>query len=271
MPKELPYFQFEPAEWLAGDISLESDNVQGVFIQLCAVYWQRECKLSYDQATNRFNPECIDRLIEINVIQLMKNGLRIKFLNLQFAAAKRRKKKRKSDGKKGGKKSASVRLSKSTTSQATLEQDSTNTQALRIEKKKEEERKEDKSNLNTSVKPQKVFTPEVVNCFLDCLAFFPNHLHPKDSDTSWKDCIEKLNRIDGIPFEKIVQIVKAAREDDFWSKNFLSLPKLRKKDKNGVPYVVVFNERFRSQQHSKIHKLKQTMAEIYKKRTGEDW
>ena len=126
----------------------------------------------------------------------------------------------------------------------------------------------------TSVKPKKVFTREVHECFVKCEDLFPDHLHPKLSTKAhfdWLDCIDKLNRIDGIPFEKIVQIVKAAREDDFWSKNFLSLTKLRKKDKNGVPYVVVFNERFNGQQKtqpSKFDELKRGMQRIYEKRTG---
>ena len=62
---------------------------------------------------------------------------------------------------------------------------------------------------------------------------------------NWLETIEKLNRIDKVPFEKIVEIVKNTREDNFWNKNFMSLSKLRQK-KDGVPYVVIFNEKFNS-------------------------
>lgn len=89
---------------------------------------------------------------------------------------------------------------------------------------------------------EKSFSPEVENCFTECLKFFPEHLHPKKPDT-WKITIKQLNEIEKLPFETIIDIVKRTRADDFWSKNFLSLTKLRKKNKDDIPYVVVFNER----------------------------
>jgi hypothetical protein len=84
---------------------------------------------------------------------------------------------------------------------------------------------------------------KIVNCYTRCLTFFPEHLHPKNKK-SWLDTIEKLNRIEKVPFEDIIRIVKAVREDVFWKKNFLSLTKLRKK-KDGVMYIVSFNEKFK--------------------------
>ena len=83
----------------------------------------------------------------------------------------------------------------------------------------------------------------VEDCLNNCLEFFPKHLHPKNKNT-WLDTIEKLNRIDKVPFLEIERIVKATREDDFWGKNFLSLTKLRKK-KDEVYYIVIFGEKFK--------------------------
>jgi hypothetical protein len=40
MAKELPYFKFEPAEYLTKDVSC-SLAAQGLFINLCSYYWQR--------------------------------------------------------------------------------------------------------------------------------------------------------------------------------------------------------------------------------------
>ena len=88
---------------------------------------------------------------------------------------------------------------------------------------------------------------EVKNCFEKCLIHFPQHLRPNEKQKPlWFDTIEKLNRIDKIPFEKIIEIVKKTRSDQFWSKNFLSLAKLRKKNPDGVMYAVVFNENISS-------------------------
>jgi hypothetical protein len=84
---------------------------------------------------------------------------------------------------------------------------------------------------------------QVYNCYTNCLTYFPKHLHPKNEKT-WIDTIEKLNRIDGVPFLEIERIVKATREDSFWSQNFLSMTKLRKK-KDEVYYIVIFGEKFK--------------------------
>jgi hypothetical protein len=42
MAKELPYFKFEPAEYLTKDVFC-SLAAQGLFINLCSYYWQRSC------------------------------------------------------------------------------------------------------------------------------------------------------------------------------------------------------------------------------------
>lgn len=114
----------------------------------------------------------------------------------------------------------------------------------------EEKLKDNNTVINNTVNNKSYvkseFSQEVENCFNECLKYFEEHLHPGPSEiTKWKDTIEKLNRIDKVPFEKIVEIVKKTREDSFWSSNFLTLNKLRKK-KDGVMYVVIFNEKIKS-------------------------
>ncbi len=100
----------------------------------------------------------------------------------------------------------------------------------------------------SEITEQKIFTIEIVNCFNTCLNHFESHLQPKTpkQKESWLETIEKLNRIDNIPFEKIEEIVSKTRADDFWSKNFLSLTKLRKKNTDGIMYIIVFNEKIKS-------------------------
>ena len=102
-----------------------------------------------------------------------------------------------------------------------------------------------KQETNNNITKNKVYSKEVNDCLNNCLNYFPIHLQPKNI-SSWLDTIEKLNRIDNIPFEIIEEIVKKTREDNFWSKNFLSLNKLRQKNKDGIYYSIVFNEQIKS-------------------------
>jgi len=112
----------------------------------------------------------------------------------------------------------------------------------------------DKKNL--TITSENKFSTIVYKTYETCLTFFGEHLRPKDEKqkNNWLETIEKLERIDKIPFEQIIEITKKTRANDFWSKNFLSLVKLRKKDKNQIQYIVVFNEQIKSNTHEQSNK-----------------
>ena len=104
----------------------------------------------------------------------------------------------------------------------------------------------DNVNVSDNVKKEKkVFTKGVHDCFKQILKSFPDHLHPKKGKPTdnWLDTIDKLERIDNIPLQTIVEITKKTRADDFWSKNFMSITKLRKTNGDGIPYIVVFQRK----------------------------
>lgn len=89
------------------------------------------------------------------------------------------------------------------------------------------------------IKKKIVYSQAVHECFNYSLNHFPKELHPKKKE-GWLDTLEKLNRIDGYSFDEIKTVIKKTREDPFWSKNFLSINKLRKKDSNELIYYKVF-------------------------------
>ncbi len=120
--------------------------------------------------------------------------------------------------------------------------------AIKESKGKERKVKESKGKEIT------VYSREVNECFDNCLNHFPIHLHPKDY-RPWVDTIEKLNRIDNIPFNVIEDVVRKTRNDEFWSAHFLSLTKLRKPNKEGIKYIIVFNEKFKNGKQEKRSEL----------------
>lgn len=93
----------------------------------------------------------------------------------------------------------------------------------------------------------KVFSDEVNFVYDSVLPMFSERIQPKKEKEieSWKDCIDKLIRIDEVDANSIIHIVQKARSDDFWKTVFNSLVKLRKKNKEGVKYVDVFIEKFK--------------------------
>lgn len=73
--------------------------------------------------------------------------------------------------------------------------------------------------------------------------YFPDDITKrlnKNDKLKWSDTIEKLIRLDKYTKEEIEKAVKVGRNDKFWKNNFLSINKLRKKDKQGVKYIQVF-------------------------------
>ena len=117
--------------------------------------------------------------------------------------------------------------------------------AIKERKGKETKVKESKVNKSILKEKEKFFSSDIYDCYNEILNYFPEHLHPKNPD-SWLKTIKDLNQIDKIPFVKIQEIVKKTRADNFWSKNFLTLTKLRKKNKDGIKYVVYFNEQIKA-------------------------
>lgn len=103
MAKELPYFQFEPAEYLTKDVSFCSLSAQGLFINICSYYWQRNCELTEEQVLRRLNyKKELDELIGEGVIVSDCGNLSIKFLDLQKDKATQTSNKNRVNGAKGG-------------------------------------------------------------------------------------------------------------------------------------------------------------------------
>jgi uncharacterized protein YdaU (DUF1376 family) len=85
----------------------------------------------------------------------------------------------------------------------------------------------------------------VFNLYKGVEIFFDEDCRPKTekAKNEWYDTLDKLIRIDGYSPEHIHDVIKRARMDDFWRQNFLSILKLRKKNKDGIPYFTVFEKK----------------------------
>lgn len=107
MAKNFPYFKFISTEWMTGDIVYESLACQGLFINICALYWQRNGELSLEDINKRYKApeelkELTDRFFSVN------NGfISVKFLDEQLEEANHISKTNSDNGKKGGRPKAS--------------------------------------------------------------------------------------------------------------------------------------------------------------------
>lgn len=103
MSKELPFFKFNATEWITGNISYESFELQGAFISVCAEYWNRNNCLTIEEAKLRLrNAELIEKLIAKNYLKTKKNNLVISFLDLERKEITAKRLKLSESGRKGG-------------------------------------------------------------------------------------------------------------------------------------------------------------------------
>jgi len=159
MAKELPYFRFTSQEWQNGDIGLESYELKGLFIDICAYYWIKDCSITLAMLEKRFRDakELIKELIYLEILkhEVDEDTISIFFLNEQFDLLSEKRKKRQEAGKIGG-------LQKASNAKAMLEQ---NPSYKDKDKDKEEDKDNNKDKDNTvSAKPKKFdFKKEFLN------------------------------------------------------------------------------------------------------------
>lgn len=108
--------------------------------------------------------------------------------------------------------------------------------------------------------PQTVKT--ALNHFIE---LFPKKYQPTTDaqKLKWAQCLERVERIDGYDLREVYKMAKKLREDQFWSGNFLSILKLRNKDKNGILWV----DRFMGMEKSEkpqAYKMIPNLIKFYK-------
>lgn len=105
MKKELPYFKFFPGKWITGDITMMSETQQGLFVNVCAFYWLKQCSLSLAFAKQRFSLSLdnFQVLLENKIIKVDDDeNIVIEFLDEQYREFCEINRKRSEYGQLGG-------------------------------------------------------------------------------------------------------------------------------------------------------------------------
>ena len=101
----------------------------------------------------------------------------------------------------------------------------------------------DRDNDSDTDKEINIYSDEIRNFTASLSQYFDKEVISKltkNQGDKWKDCIDKLIRVDGRDKKEIESVVKWARSDEFWSKQFMTILKLRMKDKEEVLYYDKF-------------------------------
>ena len=119
-------------------------------------------------------------------------------------------------------------------------------ESFRGNKQKLKDNKYIYNNNNTVEYKEHKYSDMVVKSLDPICKLFPTQTRPKTKSekNTWLDCIDKLERLDGYSPRKVYYIVSKVRNDEFWKNNFLSILKLRKKNKDGIKYINLFEAKF---------------------------
>ncbi len=135
MSKDLPYFKFFPNEWLTGDITLESMETQGVFVNVCAIYWSKECRVALAGLEQRYGV-ALARLLKSGIIKEKDGFAVINFLDEQWNELYNRHQINVENGRKGGLKSSVAKAPLKHIDK--IRREEIREDKIRIDKKKEE-------------------------------------------------------------------------------------------------------------------------------------
>lgn len=102
--KELPYLKFNASEWITGNITLEDFYTQGVFINICALYWFKSGQMETTEIKRRLKCKqaTIDLLFANGHIKADGDNIKISFLDEQFEERGHISKINSKNGSKGG-------------------------------------------------------------------------------------------------------------------------------------------------------------------------
>lgn len=102
MAKELPYFKFNSTEWMTGEIVFEPLEVQGLFINICALYWKNLGVLEISQIEQRYKKKKLIDQLSGRFFSVSSGFISIDFLDEQLHERDALSEKNKINGGKGG-------------------------------------------------------------------------------------------------------------------------------------------------------------------------
>jgi hypothetical protein len=81
---KLQWFKFSPSDWMMGKIQKCPRETRGAFMNLCCLYWNKECDLSFEDAEIEVDDDQLSILIKKKIVSLEGENVHISFLDEQM-------------------------------------------------------------------------------------------------------------------------------------------------------------------------------------------
>lgn len=212
MAKELPYFKFEPSEYDSGRIQMCSFEAQGLFINICSLYWSRLGDLPEKLVMHKLcrgYANAYQELCNEKVLHVKEDIIIIKFLDEQLQESGTKSDKARKAANERWKKYRETVNKEGNNANAMQTHNESITNAMPIEENRIEKNKKEKNSLSSfSEKNQKYvnFSKEFYNQLKLRNKIKGNHkLNDKiidnlrlliETDLSQKDdCFEQIKKL----------------------------------------------------------------------------
>lgn len=111
MAELLSYFKFIPSHYMSGQIQFCAYDVQGLYMNVCCFYWQRECLMTKEELFRKYKEHgLLQELIDEDIIKIESGNVVIEFLIEQFEPLRLQHLKLSEGGRKGAKQAHENRL-----------------------------------------------------------------------------------------------------------------------------------------------------------------
>jgi hypothetical protein len=135
--KELPYFKFYCTEWMTGKIVFESLEMQGLFINICALYWKNAGLLSIYEIEQRYKKKTLIEKLSGRFFSVNDGFISIRFLDEQLIDRQELSKRNSKNGLLGGRPSPEKEKA---TAKPTQSDDKPKKSNIELEREEERER-----------------------------------------------------------------------------------------------------------------------------------
>lgn len=195
MAKNFPYFKFLVTEWMTGDIVFESFEIQGYFINICALYWHRNGVLTEEDLDKRYKRDDLFKIIKDKFLTINDGFLCIKFLDEQMKEISEISEKNSKNGRLGGRPKVSLNIEKKPTANRPL----TDRKAKKSKEEEEEDKdKEEDKEINKKeniIKEKKfVFVKPTIS---ECKDYFLQNGYKEDAGEKFYNYYSVANWKDG--------------------------------------------------------------------------
>lgn len=168
MAKGFPYFKFIATEWLTGDIVYEDFELQGVFINICAIYWNRNGDVSIKDLENRLKTDRLNSLCDRFILVNDLGKISIKFLDEQLIDAGHISKVNSENGKLGGRPKGALNKEKKPTAKRPQSEPKAKKSKEEIELELKEELELNKNQFKDSLRDYiNIYSTELLKSFFD--------------------------------------------------------------------------------------------------------